>query len=327
MEKIDFVVTWVDNSDAKWLAVRNEYSPANKKMNDENRYREYGFLKYWFRAVEKYAPWVNKVFLVTSGHLPKWIDTNHEKLVHIKHEDYIPTEYLPTFNSNVIELNLHRIPELSNHFVLFNDDLFLNSPTKPNDFFYKGLPKDFGIYSFCIPWLEFSSIEFNNVKTINKHFPNRRDMWENWNKYFNLGYGLTQFRTLLTFPWPHVTGYFNAHLTTSILKKNMFILWEKESELLDQVSKHKFREITDVNQWLISHWQVESNEFYPQKKKFGKLRYIDNYEPIINDLKKEKYKVLCINDQTDMNIDTEKAAEVILKEFEAKFPEKSSYEL
>lgn len=327
MKKIDFVVTWVDNNDPNWRSERNLFSPENYKMNEENRYREYGFFKYWFRGVEKYAPWVNKVFLVTSGHLPEWLNIKNEKLVHIKHEDYIPEKYLPTFNSNVIELNLHRIPELSDSFVLFNDDLFLNAPTQPDDFFHEGLPREFGIYSFCIPWLEFSSIEFNNVKTINKYFPNRRDMWKNWTKYFTFKYGLTQFRTFLTFPWPHITGYYNAHLTSSILKKNIFTLWEKEPELFDKVSQHRFRETTDINQWLISHWQIESNEFYPQSKSFGKLRIVNDFETIVHDLRREKYKILCINDQTDMSIDTEKAAEEILKEFEEKFPEKCSYEL
>src|SRR5699024_762488 len=106
-------------------------------MNDVNRYRNFGFFKFWFRSVEKYAPWVNKVYLITSGHLPKWLDLDNEKLVHIKHSDYIPDEYLPTFSSRPIELNLHRIEALSEEFVLFNDDMFLSAPTSPSDFFYK----------------------------------------------------------------------------------------------------------------------------------------------------------------------------------------------
>ena len=85
--------------------------------------------RYWFRAVERYAPWVNKVFLVTNGKFPDWINPDNPKLVLVKHDDYIPEEYLPTFNSCAIELHLHRIKDLSEHFVYFNDDTMLNGLT------------------------------------------------------------------------------------------------------------------------------------------------------------------------------------------------------
>ena len=57
---IDFVITWVDNSDPKWLSDRSKYMPEGKKIN-ECRYRDWGLLKYWFRAVETNAPWVRNV--------------------------------------------------------------------------------------------------------------------------------------------------------------------------------------------------------------------------------------------------------------------------
>lgn len=68
-----------------------------------------GYLKYWFRGVEKYAPWVHKIYFVTCGQKPDWLNENHDKLVLVNHEDYIPHEYLPTFSSHTIELNFHRI--------------------------------------------------------------------------------------------------------------------------------------------------------------------------------------------------------------------------
>ncbi|MDE8160206.1 capsule biosynthesis protein CapK, partial [Erysipelothrix rhusiopathiae] len=37
---------------------------------------------------------------------------------------------------------MHRIEGLSEHFVYFNDDMFLNKPVTPEDFFKEGLPCD-----------------------------------------------------------------------------------------------------------------------------------------------------------------------------------------
>ena len=110
MEKIDFVILWVDGSDKEWLNEKNKYS--NEKIdvvNDAKRYRDYDLLKYWFRGVEQNAPWVNKIHLVTYGHLPKWLDTTHPKLNIVNHKDFIPAEYyqlLILTQSNLIYIEL-----------------------------------------------------------------------------------------------------------------------------------------------------------------------------------------------------------------------------
>ena len=122
---IDFVLIWVDDSDIEWQKSKARYKGEELKFNvNDVRYRDWGTLKYWFRAVEKYAPWVHKIHFVTCGHVPEWLNLNHPKLNFVKHEDYIPAEFLPTFSSHAIELNLHRIKGLANKFVYFNDDTF-----------------------------------------------------------------------------------------------------------------------------------------------------------------------------------------------------------
>jgi hypothetical protein len=126
----------------------------------DDRYRDMRILKYWFRAVEKYAPWVNRIHFVTWGHLPDWLNTQHPKLHIVSHKDYIPEEYLPTFSSHPIELNFHRIPGLSEHFVYFNDDTFLNSTITPDFFFRKGKPCDF---------LRCAPIEFSDTTDVYAH--------------------------------------------------------------------------------------------------------------------------------------------------------------
>ena len=85
------------------------------------RYRDWEILKYLFRSIENFAPWVNNVYFVTCGHLPAWLNTECPKLQIVSHKDFIPEKYLPTFNSHSIEWNFHRIKNLSEHFVYFND--------------------------------------------------------------------------------------------------------------------------------------------------------------------------------------------------------------
>ena len=125
-DKIDFVILWVDGNDPKWKRRRAFFSPEEKDNGStENRFRDWGLLRYWFRGAECFAPWVNRIFFVTDGQIPPWLNREHPRLRIVSHEEYIPPQYLPTFNSNVIELWLHRIPELAEQFVLFNDDMYL----------------------------------------------------------------------------------------------------------------------------------------------------------------------------------------------------------
>lgn len=151
-EKIDFVVPWVDSNDPEWIASYNHYRPE-KPLQDNARFRNWGLFRYWFRSVERYAPWVNKVYLVTNGKFPDWINPDCEKLVLVKHTDFIPQKYLPTFNSKTIELNLGRIDSLSEHFVYFNDDVFINAPVTPDKYSCA-----YGLWSF-LPDEEISSLQ------------------------------------------------------------------------------------------------------------------------------------------------------------------------
>ncbi|RXI21055.1 capsule biosynthesis protein CapG [Pediococcus pentosaceus] len=324
--KIDFVVTWVDGSDPKWLQSKNEYLPTDEIMNTDIRYRDYGTFKYWFRAIEKNAPWVNKVYLVTEGHLPEWINKDAEKLVIVKHADYIEKKYLPTFNSNVIELNLHKISDLEEHFVLFNDDVFILNKTEKKDFFDKGLPKEYGVYSPVVPYREFSSIEFNDVKIINKYFNKRSDFKKNFFKIINAKYGINNLRTLMTLMWPNVLGYWNPHITAPFLKETFYDVWKKEKKLMEETSSHKFRTTDDINQWLMRYFQIEEGKFIPQKAKFGKKVTLNEFSDIEKIFKSKAIKVACINDDFDVK-DYDSKMERLINLFEKRYPEKSSFEI
>lgn len=325
MEKIDFVVTWVDGNDPEWLKEKQQYTAEESNLNTDIRYRDYGTFKYWFRSIEKYAPWVNKIFLVTEGHVPNWLNTENEKLILVKHSDFMPKRYLPTFNSNAIELNVHRIKGLSEHFVLFNDDLFLMNMTKPTDFFKNGLPKDFGVYSPTVPYNDFSSIAFNNVKLINSNFNKFKDVKNNFFKFFNYRYGTKNLRSAMTMPWSKILGYWNPHLTNSFFKSTFYEVWKKE-KILDKTSMNKFRTSEDVSQWIFRYFQIEEGKFVPQTTSFGKYYTLNDFEKIKNCFKSLTLKELCIND--DFNVKNyDKKMHILDEMFKEKFPNKSKFEI
>ena len=142
-ENIDFVVPWVDGNDDKWIEERKKNKEGFDGGDDnECRFRDWGLLKYWFRSIERNAPWMRKVHFITYGHLPSFLNPNCPKLHIVKHKDYIPHQYLPTFSANPIELNMHRIEDLSECFVYFNDDMFILDHTTPEFFFKNGKPCD-----------------------------------------------------------------------------------------------------------------------------------------------------------------------------------------
>ena len=93
---IDFVITWVDGSDPAWQKKRSQFRPGEAEDAGTIRYRDWGLLRYWFRAVENFAPWVRRVYLVTDNQCPPWLNRAHPTLVLADHRDFIPEKYLLT---------------------------------------------------------------------------------------------------------------------------------------------------------------------------------------------------------------------------------------
>lgn len=145
LEKIDYVIPWVNPNDELWVEDYNrEAVKAGKEIkSSDERFRDFGILKYQFRSIEMFAPWINKVFLLvhSSSQIPDWM--NRENLVIIKHKNFIPEEFLPCFNSNTIDMFLGNIPNLSEKFIYSNDDCLFNSPVVPEDFFEGDKVKSF----------------------------------------------------------------------------------------------------------------------------------------------------------------------------------------
>ncbi len=311
-QKIDFVIPWVDGNDPEWRKDKNFHWAKENGLNmedgnNEARFRDWGNLQYWFRAVEKFAPWVNHIYFVTYGHVPKWLNLEHPKLTVVKHEDYIPEECLPVFSANPIEINFHRIEELSEHFIYFNDDMFLTDYVTPDDFFVHGKPREMALlYPLTNNVSNDTFVHFLLTMTgiINGFFNKKKCIKQNIRKWFAPCYGKFLLGNILQYRYHSVSGLIIPHVPSALRKSTMNEVWENNQHKLEEVSRHKFRKPDDVTQYLFRYWEIMSGEFEPTNifKYSGEFFVDDNkntelYQAILE----QKYKMICINDSTELN--------------------------
>lgn len=329
-QQIDLVLPWVDGSDPSWLAEKNKYD-MNHEAPDV-RYETWDNLQYIFRGIEKYMPWIHKVFFITWGHIPEWLDTSYEKIAIVRHEEYIPKEFLPTFNSNVIEMNYFRIKELSENFILFNDDIFITQPIPEEYYFQNGIPCGEAVETHFILKadkgmdLQMNYACVNNMAILNHNFDKRRVVSENAWKWFNPIYGERMQQNVNLSYWNNFESFVYPHEAMPMRKSVLREIWEKEPKALHRASKNKFRSYSDVTQRLVTMWQICSGEFVPHKFK-GKLYLVDkdNYMEAADAILNQKYPVICLNESSTEDFAVIK--ETVNKALDQLFREKSRFEL
>ncbi|MGC5050859.1 stealth family protein [Micromonospora sp. DT48] len=147
---IDAVYTWVDGSDPEWLERKRAAMGApggelHAIAANSSRYQNRDELRYSMRSLHSFAPWLRKIFLVTDGQLPSWLDPSHPMITVVSHAElFADLGGLSSFNSHAIESRLHRIEGLAEHFLYLNDDVFLGRPLLPTHFFHaNGIAKFF----------------------------------------------------------------------------------------------------------------------------------------------------------------------------------------
>lgn len=374
--KIDFVITWVDGSDEKWLAekraiaegqsfIKKPSSTTNRTFAENQpfiekqpsikghpslekprfdssdlRFRnDFDFLKYWFRGVEKFAPWVNRIFFVTAGHLPDWLNPDHPKLKIIHHSDFIPKEFLPTFNSHTIENNLHRIAELSENFVYFNDDFYLLRRTRPEDFFKEGqyqgktqlLPRAFFSENILInnPCRDiFPYIQMNNMALVNQDYDKRSFYTLHKTKAYNIKYGIFNLRNFLLQPWREFSLIYDPHCAIAYKKSTFQAVWQKHNKELTEASLRRFRSDRDVSHLVFYYTQLLDGKFIPRSANFSHHTMLNKDEnqnlQIIRMVESQKYHILCINDGEVKNPAKTKAS--LTAAFNKILPKKSTFE-
>jgi hypothetical protein len=138
---IDLVYLWADGGDKKFNDIKNEYLKninTNRYIDDvkDQIFRDNDELKYSLRSVEENAPWINHIYIITAfGQVPRWLNKKNSKITIIPQESILPPDAGPVFNSCAIEACIANIPDLSEHFLLANDDMFFNMPVDPDYFF------------------------------------------------------------------------------------------------------------------------------------------------------------------------------------------------
>lgn len=326
---IDFVVPWVDDKDPVWRKKKSQFiGVENSEGNEDARYRDWDTLRYWFRGVEKFAPWVRNIYFITDDQKPEWLNIDHPKLKWVKHSDFIPKEYLPVFSANPIEWNLHRIEGLSENFVYLNDDVFLIDEVKPEDFFVDDMPCDSLTMDPIVPKGFFSYLMFNNYHLINRHFSPKECMKKHFKKWFKAQSISGLFKNLWYGRKPFLYGIRDYHIQNSYKKSTFETLWEKEYEVIHNTCCNHTRAKEDVTIWSVRYFRLMNGEFYP-KKPIGKLFATESLsysDKAINYIKKQKGKVICLND-TENEMDFELHKEMTIEAFEKILPEKSEFEL
>lgn len=328
---IDFVIVWVDMNDPKW---QEDFARAKGMENTDTyntgmeRFRDYGFLKYWFRGVEKFAPWVNKIHFLTCGQKPEWLDVSHPKIHLVEHKDIIPAQYLPTFNSGVIERYIHKIPGLSEHFVYFNDDFYLLRPTPVERFFKNGLPCDIAVFQYNPEWSPYYTMLKNNIEIINARFDKREVFKEFRDKWINREYKGKDRMNKLLLPYGKFITLRVHHNAQPYLKKTFEEAWEFAEENLYATSSNRFRDKSDHTHELFRTWQICRGNFEPYNtyKDTKMFPLMVKPKKAIKAIRNQEYSLICINDNKHIrNYDT--LMSDIMAAFESILPEKSTFEL
>lgn len=304
---VDLVYLWCDGEDPAFVEHKNEELKKERKELPkqaiaDGRFVQVDELKYSLRSVEKYAPWVHHIYIVTDRQVPKWLNTKHPKITIVDHSEIIPQKYLPLFNSNAIETGIYKIPGLAEHFLYANDDAFFNRP----------LGKDFF---------------FLNGKPIIRMFPQMVKKSGQYHKTLNYAINLMErdFGKITPFSERKMDPHHNVD---SYLKSDYSDCVEHYSKEYTKTLTHRFRKDTSVQRLIVSMWSfmkgnAELKEISRESKSIDSLLISNTKKNYLRDLRKYDPGLFCIND-------TEKSSQADrkrLKHFlDSYFPDRSSFE-
>ena len=320
---IDLVIPWVNGEDPQWQQKATPYLSV-KDFSGE-RFRDWGILKYLFRSIDQYLPWVNQVYLVTDNQIPNWLDLNNSHVQVIDHHEIIDDQFLPTFNSNAILMNAYKIPNLSEHFMIIEDDMLFTRPAKPEDFFVNGQPRDFLIESPISPNEDFAYILMNTMMLINRKFDKRQVLKKLRNKYLSPHYGIEIVRSLGSCFYRHFTGFYNRHCVQPYLKSEFKHVVEEvfPTECRETIS-HRVRGNHDISEWIVRYYNLVTGNFAPSSPQRYRYFEIGQFEDIRKAVNDEKYFSICMNDR-DIHHFSQNIHQ-LRSILNARFSQKSSFE-
>ena len=288
---VDYVFPYLDSSDIEWYEEYKQNAIKNNISISENnlRIQSYENLQYLLRCIAENIPWIRTIHMIVErpSQVPKWLDTSKVHIVY--HSDIIPKEYLPTYNSQTIEMFLHNINGLSEYFIYGNDDVFPISYCSFNDF-------------------------FDPIKiTLKKIKSPKVNTWEMTLKHNSELIGLDDI-------------YRTNHSLSPMLKSNIIEVFSKyESEILNSCTMFRDYE-KNYNQYLFLCYYKMSHEI--QKGHSSKCYTIPNkLNKVKASIINPHYKVICLNDTEEESNSKLDYMHEINQVFFERFPYKCKYEI
>lgn len=280
---IDYVVPMIFPDDLKW---RHDYATANGCFRDDRsaltsvRYRSWGTEHLLIQCVRKHLPWIRNVviLLARKSQVQPWmldeIAATRNGMPHIRivfHNEFMPKDVLPTFNSRAIEMYLHRIPDLAPYFLYGNDDMFPIAPMPVEDFYRDGLP--------CLHYKErpfnpervFQVACMNGLNFVASHFDKHFD--DHWLRI--------------------------GHNVVPMVKATCEMFWQHWPKQM-QASVTRFRLTQNFNQYIYSWHHILSGQYIDHR---APRTYLSVDAPIddIREAIRTADGLLCINDNNSVN--------------------------
>jgi hypothetical protein len=277
IKNISIVYTWYNSTNITYQKLVKKYGNSEESSCVE--------LMFSLRSLIHSLSWhTGKIFVVTPGHFPQWIKNNNKRLTFIDQNDIVPDNGNPTFNSNNIEAYFDKIPGLSEIFIHFNDDYFINSAFLHPSFFItrEGQIRFFwapnGIFNYTEDISNLNQVRkagYQTSKILDKYYITRnrynvhhlpfvyyKSLFEKIRNKFNFNYKITlknKFRNEKDIVTPILfQGYVIEENNLKRLNNKNFVIAPKDEIL----SFTKFIKITD---------NIKSNEKKLLKIKTGDI--------------------------------------------------------
>lgn len=239
--EVDLVCPWVSGQDPKHREKRDYWLQQcglpPRLFNPDVRYVEEDELRYALRSVEKFAPWVRKVFIVTDDQVPPWLDRSNPRVEIVDHRQIIDARFLPTFNTKVIINSLQNIPGLSEHFIYTNDDCFFGQPCRKEDFFT--MKRGGGIAMKIM----FPQREKNfDSWIVPAHLVNHDPLARLWMSSYNSLKVLLELRR----PWQKIR-YVDSHQTQPMIKSELQSAVREFPREHQETAARRFRSVHDIS--------------------------------------------------------------------------------
>ncbi len=291
---MDIVITYVNGLDPLW---QKDYEKHTNIPVLTKRFRDWGTLRYLMRGIEVNMPFIRKVHLVVArdSQVPEWV--NRDVVNVVLHEDIIPAEFLPTFNCNPIEMHLHRIKDLDEEYMYFNDDVFPMLPCKPSDLFVDGRGV-LGMSRHILSLDMFKKICRNSDVVARKALGKR----------------------------PQIAFLRPQHVCTPMLKSECCELYEcVEQDIRSSISKT--RTANNISQYVFLNYMYLKGKLI--NRRLSKRHFslgITSVEKLRKFIINPDRMFTCINDVQLSEERYEELRRVLIESFEVRFPNKSKFE-